>query len=296
MDRWVIARFQQHAQPLAPIATGVSERIALSEPIEAVVFDIYGTLLISGCGDIGVTAHGEGSAAGQALAAAGVEPDLPGEAVVEQLRATIARRHHAAHERGIPFPEVDIVEVWAETIAQLVEQGRLPSTARSIDPRRVAVEYEVRVNPVWPMPGARECLEACRRSGLLLGIVSNAQFFTPAIFPALFGSTLEQLGIPPARQIYSYRYGRAKPDTYLFEEIKKELTGQAIGADRTIYVGNDMRNDIWAAAESGMRTALFAGDRRSLRMRRDDPRVSGIEPDVTVTDWSRFTAAVVAPT
>jgi len=33
---------------------------------------------------------------------------------------------------------------------------------------------------------------------------------------------------------------------------------------KTLYVGNDMLNDIWTATEAGCRTVLFAGDQRSL--------------------------------
>ena len=40
-----------------------------------------------------------------------------------------------------------------------------------------------------------------------------------------------------------------------------------------------MLNDISAASRAGFKTALFAGDRRSLRLREGDPRVRGIMPD-----------------
>jgi len=49
---------------------------------------------------------------------------------------------------------------------------------------RLAVEYECRVNPVWPMPAALETIETLRARGFRLGIVSNAQFYTPLIIEA----------------------------------------------------------------------------------------------------------------
>ena len=41
-------------------------------------------------------------------------------------------------------------------------------------------------------------------------------------------------------------------------------------------------------AGTGMRTALFAGDARSLRMRETDPRVNGVDPDIVLTDLDQL--------
>ena len=58
----------------------------------------------------------------------------------------------------------------------------------------LATEYECRVNPVWPMPGARDCLRELAGAGLALGIVSNAQFYTPPMLQALLGESLHVSG------------------------------------------------------------------------------------------------------
>jgi len=50
-----------------------------------------------------------------------------------------------------------------------------------------------------------------------------------------------------------------------------------------LYVGNDVRNDVAPARSCGCRTALFAGDRRSLRERSDEPDCAGVRADVTLT-------------
>ena len=49
-----------------------------------------------------------------------------------------------------------------------------------------------------------------------------------------------------------------------------------------------MLNDIAAAETVGFQTALFAGDQRSLRWRRDDMRVQGITPKTVVTQLSQL--------
>jgi len=43
-----------------------------------------------------------------------------------------------------------------------------------------------------------------------------------------------------------------------------------------------MLKDVYPAQSTGMQTALFAGDTRSLRLRKDDPRTSDITPDYII--------------
>jgi putative hydrolase of the HAD superfamily len=55
-----------------------------------------------------------------------------------------------------------------------------------------------------------------------------------------------------------------------------------------LYVGNDMLKDIHPARSVGFRTALFAGDRRSLRLRQEDSRCRKLSPDLIVTDLGQL--------
>lgn len=50
-------------------------------------------------------------------------------------------------------------------------------------------------------------------------------------------------------------------------EIKKRGIQLGIESSQTLYVGNDMLNDIYPAQQLGLKTAFFAGDQRSLRKR-----------------------------
>ncbi|MCL1812348.1 MAG: hypothetical protein FWG29_02365, partial [Treponema sp.] len=59
-----------------------------------------------------------------------------------------------------------------------------------------------------------------------------------------------------------------------------------------LYIGNDMKNDITGAAGEGFTTALFAGDRRSLRLREDDPACAGKRPDMVLRDLQTLEKAL----
>ena len=54
-----------------------------------------------------------------------------------------------------------------------------------------------------------------------------------------------------------------------------------------------MLNDVLPAKQVGFRTALFAGDRRSLRQREDDLRVSKIVPDLVLTELGQLDGCII---
>ncbi len=268
-DQELIERIRALSHPLEPRPTAVAARLVPLPDVRAVLFDIYGTLFISAAGDIGTGLAVDGDSAFRAaLEAVGLPPGGGAELLTRAIEAEHARKRAA----GIDHPEVDIVAIWRAVLE------RLGLSAPETTLRRLALEYELRVNPVWPMPGLAETIDALRHRGLRLGVVSNAQFFTPLLFPAFLGRSLEELGFAPGLCFYSWRVGIAKPSRRLYDLAAAELARQGIEPRQVLYVGNDRRNDIWPADQVGFRTGLFAGDARSLRLREDDPRCRAVQP------------------
>jgi putative hydrolase of the HAD superfamily len=213
---------------------------------------------------------------------------------MESFFATIDSFHEQSRSQGIEYPEVDIMTVWTRVLAELGKRGLILAEAESsIDVRRLAVEYESRANPVWPMPGLEDCLASIRHAGLTMGIVSNAQFYTRELFPALLGKESEQLGFDPKLEFYSYQYGWGKPGSHLYELAAEELHRRQIEPENAIFVGNDMLNDILPAKQVGFRTALFAGDGRSLRLREGDCRTSKTTPDLILSDLGQLRDCII---
>jgi putative hydrolase of the HAD superfamily len=276
---------------LKPQPTGFPAHLAALADIRAVIFDIYGTLFISGSGDIGpASAEQNEQALREALSVVG----LPVEQLRDNSRATqilvdsIHEAQAVRRSQGIEFPEVDIIAVWQQVLTKLFKQDLNPAFSDA-QVRRLAVEYECRTNPVWPMPGLRDTLETLRTAGRQLGIVSNAQFYTPLMFRALLDATPDDLGFDPRLCAWSYKTLQGKPSVTLFQQVLDELaTAHSISPRQTLYVGNDMLKDIWPATRLGFKTALFAGDRRSLRLREDDERCQGLKPDLVIDHLSQL--------
>lgn len=278
-------RIAELSLPLEPQPTSTEPQLPRLEGIRAVVFDIYGTVLISGCGEISMASEGaRGEAAEAAFATLGLETTIAGDEIVEYLHEAIRQSHMDSLAKN---PEVEIRDIWRTVLKQLgltLDTGAI---------ERLAVEYECRVNPIWPMPGLAETFVALREAGVALGIVSNAQFFTPMAFVPITGKSLADWGFDPGLSVWSYEHREAKPGVFLYERCVEGLKARGIAPNETLFVGNDLRNDIWPAQQVGMRGALFAGDARSLRLREDDTEVAQIRPDAIVTDLRQLLKIVL---
>lgn len=274
-------RIRHLSTPLEPRPTDTIPRIDPLSGIRAVLFDVYGTLVISASGDIGLAGEQDAdSAFAAALDAAGIRAEAQGGP--GRLKQAIRAFHAERKAAGVEFPEVDIRDIWGSVLSSEEDLAQL------------AVEYECRVNPVWPMPGLARVLADLRQRDLVLGIVSNAQFYTPLMLEGFLGTSIAGLGFDADCCSWSYRLLEAKPSTHIYEIALAGLgRSHGITPAEVLYVGNDVRNDIWPASLTGCRTALFAGDARSLRLREDDPSCAEVVPDRVVTDLRQITESII---
>lgn len=288
-DDDLISRVREASRELSPIPTETEAQLTPIPGIRAVLFDVYGTLVVSGSGDVGTTVgESRGARFAAALKAVGGEVQGDREEASALWIEAIREDHTARRQQGIEYPEVDVREIWQTIISRLAESGRLSKTPDESQVFRLALEYELLTNPVWPMPAAMACLQELSHRGLSLGIVSNAQFFTPLLFPALFDHDLAELGFSPELCFFSYEFRQAKPGDFLYERAADQLRKTGVTPAEVLYVGNDLLNDVSGASRAGFRTALFAGDARSLRRREGDERVRGVTPDLILTHLNQL--------
>ena len=231
---------------------------APSKSYRAVIFDIYGTLLIAPSGGV------KPDPAADPLLRAVLENfgHRPPESPSTALHAAVLRHHAAA---GVPFPEIDLRVLWREILS--LEPGT--------DTIALVETLEAAWHPTRPMPGAEQFVRRLARSGISLGLLSNAQ-----------SNTLASLGgiadlFAPELAILSYQHGIAKPAPELFQMLTDRLAGRGITPAETLFVGNDPLHDIAPAAAAGFQTALFTGHPGSLRP-------GACAPDFTFSDWAEL--------
>ena len=259
------------------------------------VFDVYGTLVSSGAGDISFV---DGSDRQEELDRLIRSNEKPWKVNTEnrewhrEYLAAIQDSHQASKLLGVVFPEVDILNIWQALFYNWTEKGWI-----ILDPGmdwdkwipQIAVEFEIIINPIAAAPGAFKALTSLRKAGLKLGIVSNAQFYTPIMLEAISSMTMQELGFEEALSVWSYREGQAKPEKGLYGKLKQQA-GKAFHLDpsQILYIGNDVKKDYLPALSMGFKVALYAGDPVSLRHLNCLPdEVEGLQP-LILTRWEQL--------
>ncbi|RKX73189.1 MAG: hypothetical protein DRP87_19340, partial [Spirochaetes bacterium] len=294
----LIEIIRKNSFSMEPVPTGISPKLMPLKGIRFLFFDVYGTLFISCSGDIGKVEHSsQDSHFIDAFKSAGLRVirEDTGSIAKKLLTEKIKESHQASRKRGILYPEVDILKIWNRVLTSLITLKAVET--QRIDRgllKKISVEYETRSNPVWPMRGLTQLIGLIKREGLRAGIISNAQFYTPLLFPSFLFSNPYEIGFDPELFILSYQIGEAKPSLTLFLRALEKLyrrypfSEKPVKAEELLYIGNDMLNDILPAKQIGFRTALFAGDLRSLRMRKEIEECNNLEPDIIITDLKQL--------
>ncbi len=279
---------RNNSSALYPVSTGIDKNIPEPAIIKSIIFDIYGTLIISASGDIGtLSGLSKSDIFLDSLKMANIKicTQNTAEIGLTYFYSNINESHILSKKNKIQSPEVIITKIWEQTLLQLVDEQLISTVVTDELIRTVATYFECHTNPVWPMPNLIKLIKILNEKKIILGIISNAQFYTPLIFEALTNLTLGNMGFNPELIQYSFIQKEAKPSLKMFNSISSKLTSvYKITPNRTLYVGNDMLNDIYSANKVGFKTALFAGDARSLRFRENDERVSDVNPNFLITD------------
>lgn len=274
--------FDRYITPLEPVETGLTPSGTPRFPINALLFDIYGTLFISASGDIGLSADSPQIRKALSFLTAEYELAIPAQTLLDAYRCTIDKEHRRLKSLGNDYPEVQIDQIWQHILGiKDIHQAR-----------KFALSFELIVNPVFPMPHLIEMLHQITKTDIKTGIISNAQFYTPMLFRYFCGNKPENIGFDPHLLFYSCKMAHAKPSPLMFEAAEKQLSSYGIHPRNTLFIGNDMLNDIRPAHAHNFQTALFAGDKRSLRLRLDDSTCRGMQPDLVITDLLQLPAMI----
>ncbi|QRY54744.1 HAD family hydrolase [Mycolicibacterium septicum] len=94
-------------------------------------------------------------------------------------------------------------------------------------------------------PDALECVAAARRAGLAVGVAGNQ--------PAGIEQVLSAAGLEADFVASSAAWGVSKPDPEFFVRLISEA---CVPAERILYVGDRLDNDVAPARAAGMRTVF----------------------------------------
>ncbi|MFT3991268.1 MAG: HAD family hydrolase [Luteolibacter sp.] len=222
----------------------------------AVLFDLYGTLLIAPAGGVKPDPAADPLLREILRNSGHTPPESPSTSLHQAVL-----KHHAAAKT--PHPEIDLRELWQEILGTHADLTDL------------VLVIEAAWHPATLMPFAAKTLRSLATNGLPLGIISNAQINSlPSLGP------LAEL-FTPDLSIFSYQHRIAKPAPALFQLTADRLAARGISPTETLYIGNDPLQDIQPAAAIGFKTALFTGHPDSLRP-------GTCEPDFRITSLDQL--------
>ncbi|MBD3322601.1 MAG: hypothetical protein GF350_15985 [Chitinivibrionales bacterium] len=278
--------------------------------IRAVIFDVYGTLINywrPGFTDKETKNRSLLEAFKKTVSYFDAGPYLekmnsghPVEITVRDLyHGLIALKHEQGKEKGVEYPEVKIENIWMIIIMMLKRYGYIPEERGLGNERQLAkcMAYYYNFHAIGGglFPRVTECLQSLKRQNIILGILSNAQFYTPIDLTLLFrdqsqGEIDDYLELfDDDLCFFSYTDGIAKPGGHMFRKLFDVLYEYHVLPSQTVFAGNDLLLDIHPAQEAGMRTAFFTGDSNCAFVHDLGGR---IVPDISFSPWDGLSSRI----
>lgn len=168
----------------------------------------------------------------------------------DQSESAFRRAHYAgmrAYDRSTDPPEV-----WNGYVVHYLEELRVAPEEREVASTVVAQIFEGHTHELWIWP-ILETLTALRRladAGVPLAVVSNADGH---VEKALRAAEVVQVGDGPGVSVTtivdSGIVGYHKPDPRIFPHALEVL---GLPADRCVYVGDSIRNDVVGSTGAGL--------------------------------------------
>jgi putative hydrolase of the HAD superfamily len=285
-----------------PVPANVNPQITDLSGVRAVFWDVYGTLCGVSVGDLQRTLEYDdrlAQAAGAVIkefqlipALTQLYPDRSADiALRDRYLELIAESHERSRAVGIECPEVVIEQIWQWILEDCRRVGYESGFNEPLldTAYRAAYFFDASIQHNYLYPGIADCLSKLSEAHLVQGIISNAQFYTPIQLRRLLREELHRDRVEledffdESLVFFSYELGYSKPNQGAFQKAIDILQQQRIKPEEIVYIGNDMLNDVWAAARAGWRTILFAVDATQTTLRSDEPNCTQLQPDAIVT-------------
>jgi putative hydrolase of the HAD superfamily len=223
---------------------------------EAVIFDLYGTLV-----------DNFGGAFGQRLREAGILDELSGSRPEDFVRVWGSSEFHDKRVRG----DFSSTEESILAVCQRLGVRPAPTVLR----RAADVRREYRLGGLSSRPGAIETLQGLRRGGLKIGLMSSAEPDTLELWPGLeLAPCFDAVAISAELHLL-------KPAPRFYRTICERLR---VPPERCLYVGDGDGQELTGAIRAGMDAVLIcAPHEEHIVMARQEcrnwngPRIAHIE-------------------
>lgn len=193
---------------------------------------------------------------------------------------------------GEKHPEVASHKIWEGILKKLLQKeytfdagfyGSLNQLAE-----KIAYFFHASLQGTGCYPGAAQTIKALEESGKIQYLLAEGQCFTAVQLQRGLQAQQEDMRlescVPEERQILSFQVGARKPSERIYRQALEKLSDQGIESHEVLHIGSRIEQDIEPGRRLGMRTALFAGDKASLRATPEQLKDSKCRPDALITE------------
>jgi len=285
------------------IRTNIRPKFKKIPGIKVLLCDIYGTIITSTSGSIGDLEKStkvlksfkktiQEFKFGYYLKK--INPKKNSEQLLKELfLKDIKSIHIKKKSKGAKSPEVRIELIWKSIINRLIKKGYVYDKKHFGNllnfSYKVSYFYDVTVEKNILYDNVLNSLLKLKIHGIKLGIISNAQFYTPINLEILFREkSKNKKGLYELFDknlcIFSYKVGESKPGVKMFDKIMDRFKN--IKSNQILYIGNDAIKDIKLAKKFNFKTVLFAGDKSSIKVNKQ------VRPDAIISDWKQLPSLI----
>lgn len=198
-------------------------------------------------------------------------------------------------EKGEKYPEIPQEKVWEGIIKKLMQNEYVINTSFYGPIEEYAVKiayfYHRSLQVAAPGKGATEAVLELKAMNVWQGLLADGQVYSPLELQRGLAAQdpmcVLDFCIPQSRRVLSSGVKARKPSERLFKEMLRRLRDAGIEPGETLHVSNDLPNDLVPAKRHGFLTALYAGDRHSLRAPPELINDKSLRPNLLLTDLTQ---------
>lgn len=224
------------------------------------------------------------------------KPGAPWEAMHQQYMRFVEERRMAGTRQKGDVPEVNLAEVWSKLLEQLEQKDYQYDHAFYGDlealSEKVAYFFHSSLQGVEAAANALAALSQVASADIQQALLADAQPFT---IPQTLRALRKQGSLPAGGSLFaadcsalSYQEGVRKPSTSLFAACLKRFAQHGIEPEQVLHVSNRLPDDLAVAKRAGMCTALYAGDKLSLKATKEEVLDPECKPDRLLTDLGQI--------
>ena len=189
------------------------------------------------------------------------------------------------------FPEVNSALVWGKLLEMLSQKDYAYDENLYGDwdelAEKVSFFFQLCLQGIQGATSALRVVKEIAAAGLQQGLLAESQPFTLAqLLQGLEG----QGRLPPLSEVFApgclvltHELGVRKPSVSLFRHSRERFAELNVEPEQILYVSSRLADDLAVAKQFGFRTALFAGDKLSLKASAAECKDPALKPDRLLT-------------